>query len=102
MLQRRAHGGDLLQPVIAQVELHQAGHVEGVGRDALVRQLVVCHPDILQLGQTGQEALWERVDGVVLHVELVQLVRQRVWHLRKIPEVCRGMGIFSSKGRSAN
>lgn len=83
VLQRRAHSGDSLQPVEAQVQLHQAGHVKGVGGDALVCELVVRHPDILQLGQTGQEALWERSDGVVLHVELVQLLRERVWDLRK-------------------
>lgn len=83
VLQRRAHGGDSLQSVVAQVQLHQAGHVEGVGRDARVCELVVSHPDILQLGQTGQEALWERLDGVALHVELVQLFRERVRDLRK-------------------
>lgn len=53
VLQRRADGGDPLQPVEAQVQLHQARHVEGVGGDAGVRELVVSHPHVLQLAQTG-------------------------------------------------
>lgn len=83
VLQRHANGGDSLQPVEAQVQLHQAGHVKGAGGDTLVGELVVRQPDILELGQMGQEALWERADGVVLHVELVQLFRERVWDLRE-------------------
>lgn len=102
VLQRRAHGGDSLQPVEAQVQLHQAGHIEGVGGDALVSELVVRQPDILELGQTAQEALWEGVDGVVLHVELVHLSRERVWDLgghRRLGaeqggHICKGMMTF--------
>lgn len=98
VLQRRAHNGDSLQPVEAQVQLHQAGHVKGVGGDALVCELVVRYPDILQLGQTGQEALWERADGVVLHVELVQLLRERVWDLRKHQRFVGEQGWFGLMG----
>lgn len=76
MLQRAAHQGDSLQLVVAQVQLHQPRHVEGVGRDALVCQLVVGHPHILQLSEAAQEALWQRVNGVGLHVELVQMFRE--------------------------
>lgn len=76
MLQRAAHQGDPLQLVEAQVQLHQPRHVEGVGRDALVCQLVVGHPHILQLSEAAQEALWQRVNGVGLHVELVQMFRE--------------------------
>lgn len=102
VLQGRAHGGDSLQPVEAQVQLHQAGHVEGVGGDALVSELVVRQPDILELGQTGQETLWEGVDGVVVHVELVHLFREGVWdlrgHRRLVAEqgwnICKGMMTF--------
>ncbi len=57
MLQRAAHWGDSLQFIVAQIQLHQPSHIEGVRRDALVCQLVVGHPDILQLGETAQEAL---------------------------------------------
>lgn len=58
MLQCGAHCGDSLQFIEAQVQLHQPSHIKGVGRDTLVCQLVVGHPDILQLSETVQEALW--------------------------------------------
>lgn len=95
MLQGRAHDGDSLQQVEAQVQLHQAGHIEGVGGDAFVCEVVVRHPDVLQLGQTGQEALRQRVDGVVLHVELVQLFRERLRDLRKYWRFVEERGSFT-------
>lgn len=76
MLQCGADDGDSLQFVVAQVQFHQSSHIEGVGRDALVCELVVCQSDILQLSQSVQEALWQKINGVVLHVELVQVCRQ--------------------------
>lgn len=76
MLQRGAHWGDSLQFIEAQIQLHQPSNVKGVGRDPLICQLVVGHPDILQLGEMAQEVLWERIDGVGLHVELVQMFRE--------------------------
>lgn len=51
MLQSGAHRGNPLQLIEAQVQLHQPGHIEGVGRDSLVCELVVAHPDVLQLGE---------------------------------------------------
>lgn len=102
VLQRRADGGDPLQPVEAQVQLHQAGHVEGVGGDAGVRELVVSHPHVLQLAQTGQEALWEGLDGVVLHVELVQLFGERVWDLWRCQRLERPAAIIPTGATSAN
>lgn len=47
MLQGGAHRGDSLQFVVAQVQLHQPGHIERVCRDALVCQLIVSYPDVL-------------------------------------------------------
>lgn len=76
VLQRAADWRDPLQLVVAQVQLHQPRHVEGVRRDALVGQLVVGHPHVLQLSQAAQEALGQRVNGVGLHVELVQVFRK--------------------------
>lgn len=81
MLQSGADRRDSLQLVEAQVQLHQPGHVEGVGRDALIGQQVVGHPHVLQLWEPTHEALWESVDGVGLQVELVQTFRQSLWDL---------------------
>lgn len=86
MLQRATDWRDPLQLVVAQVQLHQPRHVEGVGRDALVCQLVVGHPHILQLSQAAQETLGQRVDGVGLHVELVQVFRKSLRDLRGVYE----------------
>lgn len=83
MLQRGAHWGDPLQFIETQVQLHQPSNVKGVGRDTLICQLVVGHPDILQLGEMAQEVLWERINGVGLHVELVQLFREGLRDLRQ-------------------
>ena len=58
MLQCGAHYGDSLQFIEAQVQLHQPGHIKGVGRDTLVCQQIVSHPDVLQLSEAAQEALW--------------------------------------------
>lgn len=49
VLQRGADRWDSLQFVVAQVQLHQPCHIESVGGDSLVCQLIVGHPDILQL-----------------------------------------------------
>lgn len=49
MLQCSTDRRDSLQFVVAQVQLHQPGHIESVGGDSLVCQLIVSHPDILQL-----------------------------------------------------
>lgn len=84
MLQSGADQRDSLQVVEAQVQLHQACRIEDVGRQALVRELVVGHPKILQLCQSGQEALRQRSDGVGVQVELVQSFGESLWHLRGV------------------
>ena len=95
VLQCGADYGDSLQLVEAQVQLHQPRHVEGVGGDALVCQLVVAHPDILQLCETTQEVCWHWVDGVGLQIELVQMVREGlrdlgsfIWKVSRKSESC--------------
>lgn len=44
------------------------------------------HPDVLQLSETVQEALWKSVNGVGLQVELVQMFREFLWDLGSVNE----------------
>ena len=81
VLKRLADGGDPLQLVEAEVQLHQARHVEGVGGDAIVGQLVVGHADVLQLGELTEETLWDSTDGVGLQVQLVEALWKTIWYL---------------------
>lgn len=81
MLQCGTDDRDSLQLVEAQVQLHQPSHIKSIRGDALICELVVSHPEILQLSEAAQESLGYRVNGVKIQVELMQMFREIIWNL---------------------